>query len=330
MEATIAVLIVSGSLLVVYSRQVDRGISPSDYFASLEGQILADVSEERYLRLAALNVYDDEDEDDEDDTNFVKLNDFVATKIPEAFGYSLQVCELSNTADYCNMDYVYVVATKDKDIFTEEIMIAAELGSGGSDAIHKPKKVKLYIWEGDVEVSCSDDTGCYEFGAVRSCNAGNTKVMITMCEDTDGDGCLDAGVKTMDENCEAINEVCDYSTGVAACIGNEASLEASINMNTIIVSYDGDSECYYNKCTYDVSVSNTGDVSGIVWKRVVSGDANVEEIYNQVVSPGDTINPDSEQKYGASKCYTDQFYNVNIYNDNGDNIGEKSFTCSHS
>ena len=152
LEATIAVLIVSGSLFVVYSRQVDRGVAPAEYFSSLEGQILADISERSDLRLNVLNV--ENDNLDYSDSNFSVLNEFVKEKIPEAFGYSLQICDLNDNNDRCNMDPPTFIATRDKDIFTEEIMISAELGDG-SDPVYKPKKVKLYIWEGDVEIGCA-------------------------------------------------------------------------------------------------------------------------------------------------------------------------------
>ena len=153
-------LIVSGSLLVVYSRQIDRGIVPSEYFSSLEGQILADISGKSDLRLNVLNVVEDNDED----SNFSILNEFVRLKIPEAFGYSLQICELNSTTDYCKLDSPTFIATQGKNIFTEEIMISAELGNG-TDAVNNPKKVKLYIWEGDVEIGDAaecvyDNTRC--------------------------------------------------------------------------------------------------------------------------------------------------------------------------
>ncbi len=63
LEATIAVMIVSGVLVVVYSRQVDRGIAPADYFFSLQRQILADISSRSDLRLAVLNVVNEDDGD---------------------------------------------------------------------------------------------------------------------------------------------------------------------------------------------------------------------------------------------------------------------------
>ncbi len=74
LEATIAVMLVSGVLVVVYSKQVDRGIAPADYFFSLQRQILADISGRSDLRLAVLNVVD---EDVEIDGNFSLIYDYI-------------------------------------------------------------------------------------------------------------------------------------------------------------------------------------------------------------------------------------------------------------
>lgn len=50
LEATIAVLMVSGILIVVYSRYNDRGTGPEDYIYSLQRQILRDISSRTDLR----------------------------------------------------------------------------------------------------------------------------------------------------------------------------------------------------------------------------------------------------------------------------------------
>ena len=143
LEATIAILIVSGALLVVYSQQADGAVSREEYYESLQGQILADVSASSDLRLNVLNV----EEENFEDENFVALNNFIGTKIPSGFGYSIRVCELGSTTDYCKMDTPTYIATVDKDIYTEEIIIASEIGDG-TNAKYNPTKLKLFVWEG--------------------------------------------------------------------------------------------------------------------------------------------------------------------------------------
>ena len=135
LEATIAVMIVAGVLVVVYSKQADMGVGPADYFHSLQRQILLDISSSSDLRLLVLNG-------DE-----VGLNAFVGDEIPDAFGYYLRICGLGNVTDFCKIDDVGIVADiMDKDVFIEEIIVSADLGDG-SNAEYAPKKVRLFVWE---------------------------------------------------------------------------------------------------------------------------------------------------------------------------------------
>ncbi len=135
LEATIAVMIVAGVLIVAYAKQVDNGVGPADYFYNLQSQILMDISASSDLRLLVL-------EDDE-----AGLSSFVDGKIPSAFGYYLRVCELGDINDFCKIDDVVVVAEiKDKNVFVNEIIISADLGDG-NNAKYEPKKVRLFVWE---------------------------------------------------------------------------------------------------------------------------------------------------------------------------------------
>jgi hypothetical protein len=135
LEATIAVMIVSGVLIVVYSRQVDRGTDPADYFYSLQRQILMDISSSSALRLAVL------------DGDINEISGFVEAKIPEAFGYFIRICDLGDTTDYCKIkDDSIIRETRDKDVFVEEIVVSSDLGVG-SNSRYKPKKLRLFVWE---------------------------------------------------------------------------------------------------------------------------------------------------------------------------------------
>ena len=244
LEATIAVLIVSGTLLVVYSRQVDRSVSATDYFEDLQGQILADVSTNSSLRLNVLNI----DEDSSGDSNFSALNNFVAGKISEGFGYSLQVCNLSSFYDYCKMDYPTFVATIDKNIFTEEIIVSAELGDGSS-ATYEPKKVKLYVWEGDVEaLGCVDDDGCYREGTESYCDTDLNAVVEITCTDSNDDGCLERGTDET-EACET-SEICENGE----CVDNKAELE--LEFSNVDLSTSG----AYNIYTHTRTLEETNNI----------------------------------------------------------------------
>ena len=143
LEATIAVMIVAGVLVVVYSNQVDRGIDQSDYFFSLQRQILMDVSSRSDLRLAVLMV----EFENEFDSNFEKVNDFINSSIPEAFNYSIRICVLGSEVDFCKMNDGDYIATRDKDIFVEEVVISSDLGNQRGEEYYAPKKLRLFVWE---------------------------------------------------------------------------------------------------------------------------------------------------------------------------------------
>jgi len=134
LEATIAVMLVSGVLIVVYVRQSADESPVHDYIFSLQKQILSDISVRSDLRTFAL-------EKDE-----VALNVFAGSKVPPAYRYSLKVCRLENTAENCILNETEVRETREKDLFAEEIVISSDLGDGTSP-IYEPMKVRLFVWE---------------------------------------------------------------------------------------------------------------------------------------------------------------------------------------
>lgn len=168
LEATIAVMIVAGVLIVVYSRQDSGRVSSVDYFYNLQKQILKDVSSSSALRLAILRT-----DVGERNEYFFRVNDFIADRIPDSFGYLIRICEFGTV---CKIDNVDVIrATRDKDVFVEEIVISSDLGDGSGGHIYNPKKLRLFVWEGYRE----DTTG--EPDVPWSLFGGND------CELSDGD-----------------------------------------------------------------------------------------------------------------------------------------------
>lgn len=146
---------------------------------------MADVSERSDLRLNVLNV----EEENFGDGNFVALHDFIGDKIPSGFGYSIRVCVLGNETDYCRMEAPVFIATIDEEIYVEEIIVSAELG-GGADAMYSPKKLRLFVWEGEsFEEDCNNT--CSPAGPVFSCSADFTQVLKRTCGNFDDDFCLE-------------------------------------------------------------------------------------------------------------------------------------------
>ena len=141
LEATIAVLIVAGVLVVVYSRQEIRGVDQTDYFYNLQRQILMDVSSRSNLRLAVLKT------ENVNDDYFDVVNDFIRLRIPEAFNYTIRICELGSDVDFCKVkDSKIVGEIRDKNVFVEEVIISADLGDG-SEPKYEPRKLRLFVWE---------------------------------------------------------------------------------------------------------------------------------------------------------------------------------------
>lgn len=400
LEATIAVLIVSGAMLAVYSQQPSRDESIEEYSYSLQQQILADISSQSDLRLAALKVEDDISSD----ANYEKLDEFVAERIPDAFGYSLRVCELGDVTDFCKMDGATYSATMGFDVFVEDVVIGAELGEGEGEEVYSPKKVRLFFWEGGFPPEyCKDE--CSVEGTVLTCSDDSTWVASRTCGDFDDDECLEYdGEGTVVDSC-TVDEVCvgaecvysPYSEWVCegkvivksgsgvcfddecngydgghdwgcnwwgcscdfecwnfesvvtdcelnpscpagydliekkACVGAPlvAELSATITMTNVVKTWDSAYSCYYNKCNYDVSVSNSGNAAGIIWKRVgvTPGDTPFEKIYNQVVSHGISDLVIDTEGFANSKCLNSLSYDVRVYDDLSNDIGGHSFTC---
>ena len=144
LEATIAVMIVSGVLVVVYSKQVDRKIAPAEYFFKLQRHILSDIYSRTDLRLAVLNSYNDSDPND---GNFSIISDFIGGRTPGAFNYSLRICDLGDETDRCKMKNSDYIATLEKDVFVEDTIISADLGDGTNAVYTNGKKLRFFIWE---------------------------------------------------------------------------------------------------------------------------------------------------------------------------------------
>jgi hypothetical protein len=129
-EATLAVLIISGVLIAVYSSQPKQG-DFSKEVANFQKQILMDFSSQTNLRLNVLNS--------DDPADYLELKNYVANKIPSYLNFSLKICDLTDPPQPCkNDDYVNTI---DKNVYVDEIIISAEIGQ------YEPKKVRLFVWE---------------------------------------------------------------------------------------------------------------------------------------------------------------------------------------
>ena len=131
LEATIAIMIVAGVLLVVASRSTVSKEDISEEVYQLQREVLNDILLKPELRTSAFA----------EDTN--GLNEFAKTKIPDSFNFSIKICELTNSAGDvagCKMDN-YISG----DVYAEEVILGSDFKPGQTG--YNPKKVKLFIWE---------------------------------------------------------------------------------------------------------------------------------------------------------------------------------------
>ncbi|MFH1451841.1 MAG: hypothetical protein ABIF88_01565 [archaeon] len=129
LEATIAVLIVSSVMVVVYSGHVDRDSGYDSYISNLEMKVLMDISSDKVLRTLILGG-------DLSELETINLN--LRDKIPTAFNYSLVVCDLGEP---CKLDSDTFIETYGSDVYVEDRIISANV------TYYNPKKVRLFIWE---------------------------------------------------------------------------------------------------------------------------------------------------------------------------------------
>jgi|ETNmetMinimDraft_26_1059896.scaffolds.fasta_scaffold32784_2 hypothetical protein len=134
LEATIAVLIVISTLVVVYSNQPTRTIDLEEYMYNLQKKILLDIGSRSDLRANVLNYGDFE--------NSTALENFTSMNVPSSFRHSIKVCDLSN-GNVCKLNNTEVIETKNKNVFVEETIVSADFGD------YNPKKVRVFIWEGN-------------------------------------------------------------------------------------------------------------------------------------------------------------------------------------
>ncbi|MCD4771393.1 hypothetical protein K8R30_03175 [archaeon] len=210
LEATVAVLIVSGAIIAVYSNHPSRGESIEEQAYSLQRQILDEVAMDEGLRLAVLNV----ETDLPGDTNYDELDEYVAESIPDGFGYLLRICLMGDERDFCKMDKMTFSATKDYDIFVEDVLISAEIGNGSGEEVYLPKKVRLFFWEGGwPEGFCRDE--CAIGGHILGCSADLTRVVNRSCVYNVTSGCNYYDNPADVESCETyefcVNGACEES-----------------------------------------------------------------------------------------------------------------------
>ena len=128
MEATIAITILAGVLITIYS--VNR--SPVDLSESvyvLQDEFLRDVENSYNYRQWVLN---------EDISN---LTDLASGYFPSYLNYSIVLCGLTEEVTPCKLDGDTYLAVQDKNLYVSQTIIATDIET------YSPKILKIYNWE---------------------------------------------------------------------------------------------------------------------------------------------------------------------------------------
>jgi len=134
LEVVIAIMILLGVVLTVYSRKQVDYQSSSDLVQGLQFKILDQISSDDSLRLGVLI---------NDSSSIDLLNNFINRSFfdegASRFDFSLLICNIN---DGCGLtDSIVLQKTLDKEVFVEEKIISGNLN------VYSPRKVRLFVWE---------------------------------------------------------------------------------------------------------------------------------------------------------------------------------------
>lgn len=128
MEATIAIMIFSSVLLIIYSQQTTT-TDLGDNIYVIQKKVLNEISLNEDLRNKVL----------EGDKNY--LNEFTKNYFPFYLNYSFEICDLTNSNHVCTLKLDDYTILMEKNVFVEDTIIAANLTD------YSPKIVRIFVWE---------------------------------------------------------------------------------------------------------------------------------------------------------------------------------------
>ena len=189
MEATIAVMIVSGVMVSVYSSQSSRGAGSEEYYEGLQKDVMLDISSRSDLRNDVLSG---------ETANLIIFTD---NNIPTSLDYFLKICPLG---EVCKMDENVFISTIDRNVYVEETIISSNVTE------YNPSVFTFFIWDVPVD---------YMFCGDGVCNAGSGEVC---------GGCIkDCGVCNGSDLCPGLTDGCDVNEDCLNCPSQCTSCDLS-------------------------------------------------------------------------------------------------------
>ncbi|VVB78083.1 Uncharacterised protein [uncultured archaeon] len=119
-EAFIAVLIITGGVLVVLSKQNNLNSNSSEKIYEKQRYILDIVTNNESLRKAVI----------ENQPNVV--SDAILQMLPANFDFTIKICEIS---DICNTDTPH-----DREVYTSEVIVTSTIQQ------YQPRKLRFFVW----------------------------------------------------------------------------------------------------------------------------------------------------------------------------------------
>jgi len=126
LESTIAVMILAGTLIYVYSQNSDSYDSSAE-ISVIQKKILNDISVNSTLRDYAL-IHDEQ-----------SITDYANALIPDNYEFEIKICD-EPQFQICKLSEQNAAKTIDKAIFVEDVILSGNLTS------YNPKKVRLFVW----------------------------------------------------------------------------------------------------------------------------------------------------------------------------------------
>lgn len=129
LEASLAILLLAGVMLFIYSRPVER-YDQSEEISEMQREILQKIATTPAWRTMVIKE------------TYLILNANVNASIPDRYEFTLKVCNLTNEfgeVQSCNPD-TYI---NEEDVYVEEIIISSDVND------YVLKRVRLFVWERD-------------------------------------------------------------------------------------------------------------------------------------------------------------------------------------
>lgn len=128
MEATIAIMVFSSVLLIIYSQQTTT-TDLGDNIYVIQRKVLNEISLREDLRNKVL----------EGDKDY--LNEFAKPYFPFYLDYSFEICDLTSSNHVCTLKLDDYTILMEKSVFVEDTIIAANLTN------YSPRIVRIFVWD---------------------------------------------------------------------------------------------------------------------------------------------------------------------------------------